>query len=338
MMSAFSRSAVGVLALALAAAATAAPAPTSGRLAPITPATAARLRPIGEVPQEVFRIVWGPGRGRFTLVGWQTPAEVFDLDTLRPVRTLGADRKLIQFAAAGGDTVAWCENDTRVEVRDLKAGRTVMIDAGNEQPRMAFSPDGKLLATGGYGTEAKLWDPATGQLVRALGAGPEGGLTVVFSPDGKLAAVGNRNAETRVFEAATGKLLHTLPKPMSHELRFSPSGKVLAVGYVDGSVGLWDVATGESRGRARAGVREVYTLDWSPAGDLLATAGLGGVITLWDRELKPVKELAAPEHVSQVRFSPDGSRLLSAGRPHQPTPEPSPDQKLVVWGLPGGGK
>jgi WD40 repeat protein len=195
---------------------------------------------------------------------------------------------------------------------------------------MAFSPDGKLLATGGYGTQAKLWSTTSGKLIRCLDAPRDGGLTTVFSPDGKLLAVGNRNDVTRLFEVETGKLVHTLPRTMSHELKFSPNGQVLAVAYVDGSVGLWDVDSGNLLFASKTKGEEIYTLDWSPAGDVLATAGLKGDIILWNASnLSILKQLDAPEWVIRVRFSPDGSRLYSAGGKSFP----AVDRKVSVWGL-----
>src|SRR5437879_1178806 len=120
---------------------------------------------------------------------------------------------------------------------------------------------------------------------------------------------------------------------MSHELKFSPDGKTLAVAYVNGEVALWDVASGKLL-RARAtGAEEVYTLDWGKQSDVLVTAGLKGKILLWNpADLTVLKELAAPEWVIRVRFSPDGDRLLSAGGGQLPGAE----RKVLVWGL--GGK
>src|SRR5262249_26217033 len=72
----------------------------------ITPANASRLRPIGEVPRDARRMVWGPGDGRLALLGWETPVEVLDARTLRPMQRLAADRRLVDFAAtADGNTV-----------------------------------------------------------------------------------------------------------------------------------------------------------------------------------------------------------------------------------------
>jgi WD40 repeat protein len=298
----------------------------------ITPDTVGRLRPVGELEKDVWRIVWGPQPGDAILLGWEKPAQVLDDRTFKPGRAVAEGKKPIHLAvSADREVVAWSENATRVEVLTLKTGKTLTIDTQMSQPDVAFSPDGKLLATGGAGTQAKLWELPSGKLVRTLDAGGEGGLTVVFSPDGKTLALGNRNHTTRLYEVATGKLLHTLEKAMTQGLKFRPDGKMLAVGYVDGMVALWDVETGKQTRAALAQVKEAYVVDWTPKGDLLVTAGREGKIVLWDpRELKPVKELDAPEWVIQARFTPDGARLWTAGGGMAAGPE----RKIVIWGVP----
>jgi WD40 repeat protein len=313
------------------AAAVAAPLPKDTRPV-IAPETVQRLKPVGEVGHDAWRVVWGPKAGEVTLLSWTQPADVLDEQTLKPARKFAAGKMPIHMAIAPDrGRVAWCENNTVVEVLDPKAGTTVAIETGMSQPGMAFSPDGRLLATGGSGTQAKVWEAATGKFVRSLDAGGEGGLTCVFSPDGKVLAVGNRNDTTRLYEVGTGKLLHTLDKAMSQGLRFSPDNKLLAVGYVDGTVGLWDVATGKLARSAPAKVKEVYEVDWTPKGNVLVTAGREGSIVLWDpTELKVLRELESPEWVIQARFSPDGTRLWTAGGGTAPGTE----RKVVVWGLP----
>jgi WD40 repeat protein len=289
------------------------------------------LKPVGELDKDVWRIIWGPQPGEAILLGWEKPAEVIDDRTYKPGKALAAGKKPIHLAvSADRETVAWSENTTRVEVVTLKTGKTFTIETEMSQPDVAFGPDGKLLATGGAGTAAKLWDLPSGKLVRTLEAGGDGGLTVVFSRDGKTLALGNRNHPTRLYEVATGKLLHTLNKAMTQGLKFRPDGKVLAAAYVDGTVGLWDVATGKMTHSAPAKVAEVYVVDWTPKGDLLVTAGREGKVVLWDpKELKPVKELDAPEWVIQARFTPDGTRLWTSGGGTMAGPE----RKVVIWGV-----
>jgi len=307
-------------------------APAPPRKPAISVNNAEKVTVIGEMPRDTQELIWMPKR-QLALHGWEAPVEIVTPVPFRSLRKLAEGKRLVHFAvSADGESIAFCENTNTVEIHNLRTKKVLQIDTENPQPSVAFSPDGKLIATGGYGMQAKLWSTTSGKLIRCLDAPCKGGLTTVFGPDGKLLAVGNRNDVTRIFEVETGKLVHTLPRKWSQELQFSPNGKVLAVAYVDGSVGLWDVASGRSLLERKTTAEEIYTLDWTPAGDVLATAGLKGKITLWDAsKLSILKELEAPEWVIRVRFSPDGSRLFSAGG----TSLPSADRKVTIWGLAG---
>jgi WD40 repeat protein len=250
------------------------------------------------------------------IVRWERPVEVRDAVTLAPVETIGAGRRIIDFAfGPRPDLVAYCENGKVAVIEDGRAGKRHVLDAVNSQPDVVFSPDGALLATGGYGTAARLWRVDDGALLRVFDLPTTaGGLRPAFSPDGKLLAVGNRNDVTCVFDVATGAHRYTLPKPSTQEIRFSPKGDRLAAAYVDGSLALWRAEDGELVASRQTPAEEVYTLDWSPDGSLLASAGLKGPLLFWDpRDLTLVRALPAPEWVVGVNFSPDGMSLSTAG-------------------------
>src|SRR5262245_8812358 len=124
----------------------------------ITDANAKDLRPLHEIPENAWEVVWGPKRGELSLLPWESPAKVLDATTFRRLREVGAKKRLIHLAfGPGGDTLAWCENDARVEVHDLNAKRMMVFETGNSQPQMTFSPDGKLLAWG-WNQTIRLWD------------------------------------------------------------------------------------------------------------------------------------------------------------------------------------
>jgi WD40 repeat protein len=321
--------------------ASAAPAPER-IITPISAKNAADIQSITELNKRAHRITRGPGKNELTFLDWGNGVEVVD-NNFRTVRTLTKDKLPIDFATTPeGKFQAWTERGTKTyTVLETATSKSFDIEFNGDPGAAAFSPDGKLIAIGdtlwdrrvpgaSY-SEMKLFDIA-GKLVRTLEKSGPGGLTPVFSPDGKTLAVGNRNHETFVFEVASGKLLHTLDKKMTQEIAFSPDGETLAAGYVDGTVGLWDVATGKMLQSDATGGKEVYSVDWSPKGDVLVTAGREGKIVLWETQrLTKLKELDAPIWVISVKFTADGTRLLSSSSSDLGGKD---DRKVAVWGVP----
>ena len=149
---------------------------------------------------------------------------------------------------------------------------------------MAFSPDGRLLATAGSDGTARLWDPATGEHLRTLTGHTDRVMGVAFSPDGRLLATGGDDGTARLWDPATGEHLRTLTGHTDavRGVAFSPDGRLLATGGDDGTARLWDPATGEHRRTLTGHARQVLGVAFSPDGRLLATAGGDGTARLWD--------------------------------------------------------
>jgi hypothetical protein len=112
---------------------------------------------------------------------------------------------------------------------------------------VAFSLDGRTLASGGHDHIIKLWDFASGQLLRTLTGHTYPVYSVAFSPDGRRLASGSLDKTIKLWDSASGKLLRTLTghndKVMS--IAFSPNGHILASGSADNTSKLWDVASGQ---------------------------------------------------------------------------------------------
>ncbi len=282
----------------------------------ITAANLDQLGVVSRMPIDVWEVKWSRDGGRVAFLSWEKPVEIREAKTLFRIGALCVGKAPIHVAFSPDKNLfAFCENNSKVEIQRLDTGEFRTIDTGNAQPAMEFSPDGTILGTGGYGTHASLWDVATGRLLRRLDMGPTvGGLRTVFSEDGKTVAVGHRNSNARLFDVDSGKQLCVLSGRMTQQLRFDPSGKRLAVAYVDGDIAVFDVRTGKMLKFATTGASETYRVDWSPDGRLLASAGREGDIIIWNPDdLRVLRQLDAPEWVINVKFSPDGTRLITTG-------------------------
>jgi WD40 repeat protein/transcriptional regulator with XRE-family HTH domain len=196
---------------------------------------------------------------------------------------------------------------------------------------VAFSPDGKLLATGYGNGYLRLWDPATGQaigspLLADTSPQGEGGVgAVAFSPDGKLLATAGGDGAVRLWNPVTRQALRApLPAVAGgvSGVAFSPDGKLLATAGGDGYVRLWNPATGQPVGSplpADTSPDGVDAVAFSPDGKLLASADADGTVRLWNPATgqpvgSPLPAVTRPGHgVGSVAFSPDGKLLASGG-------------------------
>lgn len=190
--------------------------------------------------------------------------------------------------------IAASAGNASVKIWDFNPGRALFDLKGHNSLvfAIAFSPDGKLLASAaqrtnanGYATsEVIFWSVANGQPLKTIDRPTAGTISsIAFSPDGRLLACagGNgdmdKNGEISLWDTATGKEFATLEAPQG-EIRkvvFSPDGRSLAVAVdqvVRGASAVYDLATGRERFRANDLPCAALDIAFSPDGRLLAVA------------------------------------------------------------------
>ena len=183
--------------------------------------------------------------------------------------------------SANGKTLASGSLDNTVKLWDADTGRELRTIVTGIVHSVAFSPDDKTLASGGEDT-IKLWEVATGRELRRFGHA--GGIhSVAFSGDGKTLASGTSDT-IKLWEVATGRELRTLTghSKFINSMAFSADGKTVASGSMDHTIKLWEAATGRELHTLAGHSDEVKSVAFGPDGQKLASGSEDGTVKVWD--------------------------------------------------------
>ena len=204
--------------------------------------------------------------------------------------------------------------------------KSVFTQAFDRIVSVAFSPDGKLLATGDVVGQVRIWQVVDGQQVLTFQGHTNWVSSIAFSPNGQLLAVtGHSDSTIQLWEASTGKCVRILPGHTGwvSSVAFSQDGQTLASGSSDLTVRLWEINSGQCFRILQGHTDRVRSVAFSPNGQAVASGSADQTVKLWEVStghcLKTLEENT--NGTRTIAFSPDG-RILASG---------NYDQTVKLW-------
>ena len=262
--------------------------------------------------------------GKWLAVGfwWLEPLRLYETATGREVRRFDCRAVLSTFSPDGKRlAVSWARTagnpENEIRLFDRTTGRDQArfpLGTADFPHTLVFSPDGKMLAWGGY-SQSCLIDVTNGQVRHRW----PGLAHLAFTPDGKIVA-GNSGPGLRFFDTSTGKELHDRPSSFSglgdgiDQVAISPDGRRLAsLNQRENAVFLWDTANGRLARRLVLSSPTGYTVSgvaFAPDGGTLLVGRWNGAVEFWD--IAGGKEARTVVLQDRVRLDPErfGYQLL----------------------------
>jgi hypothetical protein len=193
--------------------------------------------------------------------------------------------------------------------RDTLAGHIDSVVA------VAFSNDGKLLASAARDGVIAIWDVATGKQKHLLRGHTDGITALAFSRDSKLLASAGLDRMVRLWDPASGTVVAVLRGHTDgvNSVAFAPDGKTLASGGSDKVVRLWDLAKLKEITQLSGDRFATTAVAYNGDGTILAEGSHSGAVRLWDVKTRKVKKtLRQPFWVHSLAFAPDGKTIVIA--------------------------
>jgi WD40 repeat protein/serine/threonine protein kinase len=240
----------------------------------------------------------------------------------RPVRVLFGHKVGEIFVAWSpeGKFLASCAGDDRtLRFWDPVTGRLLrtLVTPG-AGTAVAWSPEGRVVALGGWPDGVRLWDVATGRQVMAFSAVENGDrlTSLAWSPDGKFLAEAWFHGQVVLRDVSAGQALHTWTgvkntTGLPPQVVFAPDGQRLAATAPDKGVHVWEIPSGKAVAKLDHNV-EVTGIAWSPDGQQLISCSYDQTARVWDPGSGKVLRTAYAHSGNRGVLSP-GGKLLASG-------------------------
>ncbi|MDE0638210.1 MAG: hypothetical protein OXI43_20410 [Candidatus Poribacteria bacterium] len=218
-----------------------------------------------------------------------------------------------------------------VWIYDARTGEKLNLITGKDgEPYVsaAYSPDGKLITTGGTDGTVQLWNTHTGKTIKTFKWNEEYIGYIKYSPDGRTIAIRGAENTIELWNARTGKHLKSLsghekpntlyeghPDVTIASYAFSPDSKTIVSGGGDKTVRLWNARTGGNIRTLTGHTETVIAVAYSPDGGTIVSASRDKTGRMWDANTgENIKTLTGHNDIIvSVAYSPDGNTIISAG-------------------------
>ena len=207
-----------------------------------------------------------------------------------------------------------------VNFRNADLAKSVFAETFGGVLSVAFSPDGKLLATGDTKGEIRLRKVADGQQLLLCQGHKNWIPCLAFNPDGSILASSSTDYTVKLWNIQTGQCLNTLQEHNDEvwSISFSPDGNLLASASDDRTIKLWNVRTSECVRTFQGHTSWVASVTFSPDGQTLASGSGDRTIRLWNIYTSQcLKTFQGHQNATRlIAFSPDGQTLASGSEDH----------------------
>ncbi len=186
---------------------------------------------------------------------------------------------------------------------------------------VAYSPDGRTIATGSGDTTIRIWDVNTEAHLRTIQIRTPTGLrvgvrSIAYSPDSQTIVAGAADGSVHLWNVKTGERIRSLIGHSNSVLTvaYSPDGRTIAGGGFDDTIQIWDADTGAHL-KTIEYLNWVYTVAYSPDGQSFASGGVDAMVRMWDANTRnPIRTLRGHTlGVFSAAYSPDSQKIAAAG-------------------------
>jgi len=247
--------------------------------------------------RRIWAVAWSPDDKRLAFGGQDSGVLVWDTSS-EQVTTLPGEKTSVRSIAWNhdGSRLASAEDqDISIWNMDTHSKSATITNAHEDLIRsLDWTCDSARLASGGGDGQIKVWNAATGRLIRQVKPELDGSFSVRWSPDGTQLAT-THNGAVLLWDALTGALVKTLDEieeSFAH-VDWSPDSRRLATAS-RASVSVWDVATGHVALRIPSPDAQLKCVRWSPDGRHLAASGGNAPIRIYDATTGYEQNGAAP--------------------------------------------